>query len=184
MILAHIVATTVNGVIGINGGLPWNHVSTDLRFFKELTTGHVVIMGPNTHDSLPINPTASLLPGRFSVVDVDPKRGNKSTPLALQIPNLINEGKYAEIIPHIPQHIFSGVFYIIGGSDVYSRSIDSVDLVWRNVIHPKDDIEIKDGDHVVSYPIDILKRDFIRIKSDVLSDPNAAIICELWMRKK
>lgn len=184
MILAHIVATTINGVVGVNGSLPWNHVGADLRFFKELTMGRVVIMGVNTYDSIPVNPTASLLPGRFSVVDVNPNREDKYTPYALQVPSLIGENKYSEIAKHLPKHIDDGVYFIIGGGNIYSKSINDVDLVWRNVIHPKDEIIINEDDVVVTYPTDILKRDFVRIKSDVISDPKAAIICELWMRKK
>ena len=46
-----IVATAKNGVIGIDGQLPWR-LSTDLRRFKELTEGKPIIMGRRTWDSL------------------------------------------------------------------------------------------------------------------------------------
>lgn len=57
-----IVARAINGVIGRNGGLPW-HISADLKRFKRLTTGTVMIMGRRTFDSLP-----GLLPGRRHIV--------------------------------------------------------------------------------------------------------------------
>jgi len=60
--LALIVAVARNGVIGKDGGLPW-HVSEDLKHFKNTTTGHVIIMGRNTHDSI-----GRALPGRRNIV--------------------------------------------------------------------------------------------------------------------
>ena len=49
--LALIVAVARNGVIGKGGSLPW-HLSEDLRHFKKTTTGHAVIMGRKTYDSI------------------------------------------------------------------------------------------------------------------------------------
>jgi dihydrofolate reductase len=57
-----VVARAENGVIGKDGGMPW-HISEDLRRFKRLTTGTVMIMGRKTFESLP-----GLLPGRRHVV--------------------------------------------------------------------------------------------------------------------
>ena len=39
-----------NGGMGFNGTMPWPHNSADLTNFKELTTGHVVVMGRKTWD--------------------------------------------------------------------------------------------------------------------------------------
>ena len=50
--LALIVAAAANGVIGRDGKLPW-HLPDDLRHFREITTGHSVIMGRRTWQSLP-----------------------------------------------------------------------------------------------------------------------------------
>ena len=57
-----IVARAVNGVIGRDGKLPW-HISEDLKRFKRLTTGSVMIMGRRTFNSLP-----GVLPGRRHIV--------------------------------------------------------------------------------------------------------------------
>lgn len=46
-VFALIVARSKNGVIGANGTMPW-HIPADLKFFKQTTTGHPVIMGWNT----------------------------------------------------------------------------------------------------------------------------------------
>jgi dihydrofolate reductase len=60
-----IAAVARNGVIGSANALPW-HLPEDLRHFKELTTGHAVIMGRKTWESLPerFRP----LPGRRNIV--------------------------------------------------------------------------------------------------------------------
>jgi dihydrofolate reductase len=47
-----VAAVARGGVIGREGGIPW-HLPEDLAHFKELTTGHVVVMGRRTWDSLP-----------------------------------------------------------------------------------------------------------------------------------
>ena len=57
-----VVARASNGVIGKDGGLPW-HISADLKRFKALTMGSVLVMGRKTFDSLP-----KVLPGRRHVV--------------------------------------------------------------------------------------------------------------------
>ena len=60
-----VAAVARNGVIGRAGGLPWQ-IPEDLARFRELTTGHAVVMGRRTWDSLPerFRP----LPGRRNVV--------------------------------------------------------------------------------------------------------------------
>ena len=57
-----IVARATNGVIGRDGTLPWR-ISADLKRFKRLTLGSVMIMGRRTFDSLP-----GILPGRRHIV--------------------------------------------------------------------------------------------------------------------
>lgn len=60
-----IYARAANGVIGINGTLPW-HLPEDLAHFKRCTMGCPVIMGRKTWDSLPAK--FRPLPGRLNVV--------------------------------------------------------------------------------------------------------------------
>jgi dihydrofolate reductase len=57
-----VVARAQNGVIGKDGKLPW-HISADLKRFKALTMGSVMVMGRKTFESLP-----GLLPGRRHIV--------------------------------------------------------------------------------------------------------------------
>ncbi len=46
-----VLARARNGVIGNDGGLPW-HVPEDLKHFRRVTTGHAIIMGRKTYDSI------------------------------------------------------------------------------------------------------------------------------------
>ena len=60
--LALIAAVARNGIIGAGNALPWR-LPDDLRHFRALTTGHAVIMGRRTWESLP-----HALPGRQNIV--------------------------------------------------------------------------------------------------------------------
>lgn len=57
-----VLARAANGVIGVDGKLPW-HIPADLRHFKQLTKDRSMIMGRKTFDSLP-----GLLEGRRHIV--------------------------------------------------------------------------------------------------------------------
>lgn len=57
---------TQGGVIGLAGGLPWR-APEDLKFFKRVTMGTVLLMGRRTFDSI-LLATAKPLPGRTNVV--------------------------------------------------------------------------------------------------------------------
>ena len=60
--LSLIVATAQNNAIGRNNELLW-HISEDLKYFKSTTTGHPVIMGRKTYESI-----GRPLPGRRNIV--------------------------------------------------------------------------------------------------------------------
>jgi dihydrofolate reductase len=57
-----VAAVASNGVIGVDGRLPW-HLPEDLKHFKKLTLGHPIIMGRKTWESL-----GKALPGRENIV--------------------------------------------------------------------------------------------------------------------
>ena len=64
MTVKAILACDADWGIGKDGGLPWPHNPADLKWFKESTLNHTVIMGKATWDSLPVKP----LPNRVNVV--------------------------------------------------------------------------------------------------------------------
>ena len=53
-----IAAVSQNGVIGVNGDLPWR-IPGELKWFKKITMGSIIVMGRKTWESLP-----GPLPGR------------------------------------------------------------------------------------------------------------------------
>jgi dihydrofolate reductase len=61
-----IVAIAQNNAIGKDNRLLW-HIPADLKRFKMLTTGHTIVMGKRTFESLPVRP----LPNRRSIVITD-----------------------------------------------------------------------------------------------------------------
>lgn len=80
MIVSLIVAAAENDVIGRDGALPWR-LPKDARRFRELTTGHVVVMGRVTYDSI-VAALGRPLPDRASIVVTRaiPPSGSPATP--------------------------------------------------------------------------------------------------------
>jgi dihydrofolate reductase len=68
-----IVAAAANEVIGRGGALPW-HLPADLRHFRALTTGHAVVMGRLTHESI-VDRLGHPLADRTSIVISRTMRG-------------------------------------------------------------------------------------------------------------
>jgi len=66
MKISFVVAVAKNGVIGSHNALPF-YIPEDLKHFKEITTGHTVLMGKNTFDSI-MKQLGKPLPNRKNVV--------------------------------------------------------------------------------------------------------------------
>jgi len=64
MTIKAILACDADWGIGKDGDLPWPHNPADLKWFKQSTLNHTVVMGKATWDSLPVKP----LPNRVNVV--------------------------------------------------------------------------------------------------------------------
>lgn len=62
MTVAIVVAMGSDGVIGVDGAMPW-HLPDDLAHFKRVTLGHPMIMGRKTYESI-----GRPLPGRTTIV--------------------------------------------------------------------------------------------------------------------
>ena len=61
-----------NNVIGINNSLPW-HLSDDLKRFKAITTGHQIVMGRKTYESIgkPLPNRVNFVLTRSSDIKID-----------------------------------------------------------------------------------------------------------------
>jgi len=119
-----IVAMATNGVIGINGDLPWK-LSADLRRFKQLTMGHAIIMGRKTYDSLATRLGGGLLPGRTSIV-VTRQDAYPLAAGALRANNL----EAAIALARDDSEVF-----IIGGAEIYRAAMPLVDRMYVTVVN-------------------------------------------------
>jgi dihydrofolate reductase len=104
-----ILAKNQNGVIGKDNTLPW-HLLEDMKRFKELTDGQIVVMGKNTWESLP---------DRFKPL---PNRKNIVISTSLKdIPNEVTVcSSIIETIDEIVKYPDKEI-WIIGGASIYKQ---------------------------------------------------------------
>ncbi len=112
-----IVAVAENGVIGNQNRLLW-HIAEDLRRFRHITTGHPVVMGRKTWESL-----GRPLPGRENVVVT---RQELSLDGARTVHSLAEA--YALFPPE--EEVF-----IIGGAQIYAEALPVADRFYLTRVH-------------------------------------------------
>ncbi len=123
MILSHIVAAAENGTIGVEGSLPWD-IPEDMRFFKDKTKNHIVIMGRKTFESLP-----AALPHRLNIViSRQPDYKAKGAIVVFSLDQALEICK--QNIPKYGEEIF-----IIGGGEIYKQSMSKVDKIYLTRIY-------------------------------------------------
>jgi dihydrofolate reductase len=108
-----LAAVARNGVIGAGGGLPW-HLPDDLRRFKELTLGHVLVMGRRTYESI-----GRPLPGRTTVVltrQPDWEAGSEDVVVATSVAQALTTAS------EIDDEVF-----VVGGAEVYAETLPLAD---------------------------------------------------------
>lgn len=117
-----IAAKAENNVIGSRNDLPW-YLPADLKHFKELTTGHAVVMGRKTYESI-MTRLGHALPDRRNVV---------LTWQAIDLPD-------AEVIHDVRdiEKLGDDVF-VIGGASVYAATIDMADTLYLTDVHAQID---------------------------------------------
>lgn len=101
-----IVAIGKNYAIGKDGKLPW-HYSSDLRFFKETTSGNAVVMGRKTYESI-----GKPLPKRLNIVF------SRSAAFARRTDIFVVDDK--EKILSLVNYL-KGDVYVIGGAQTYAE---------------------------------------------------------------
>ena len=109
--------------IGKAGKMPWHH-SADMQWFKETTTGHVVIMGRKTFESMESRP----LPNRTNIVISSSLYDSDKDDLQLEVDKTTGaEFYYApslEKAVEYAQNIATDDIFIIGGASVYKQALD------------------------------------------------------------
>lgn len=117
-----IVAMTSEGVIGKRNDLPWK-LKGDLPRFKRLTTGHTVIMGRNTYNSI-----GRPLPNRHNIVLDFEKR---------PIPGAMVCGSIEEALQLAGSQ--SKEIFVIGGASIYEQMLPYVERL--HISHVKNNYE-------------------------------------------
>lgn len=114
MNLIIIAAIGKNRELGKNNDLIWK-TKEDMQFFKEKTTGHHIVMGRNTFESLP-----RILPNRTHIVLT---RSNILLPKEVICVNSIEE--FLNYIKELDDDI-----YVIGGAQIYKELIDYSNIMY------------------------------------------------------
>ena len=110
MTLTIIAALGRNRVIGVDNRMPW-HISEDLRRFKALTSGHPVVMGRKTFESI-----GKALPGRDNIVIT--RSRDFDAPGCRVVHSLAEALTAAQGAPEI---------FVIGGAEIYALALPLAD---------------------------------------------------------
>lgn len=119
-----VAAVAENGVIGKDNQLVW-HLRDDMKFFKELTTGHVILTGRKNYESIP---------EKFRPL---PNRVN-----CIMTRNAAYDAPGTQVFPDFASWIadFQGderELFIIGGGEIYRQALeqDIVDEMYITHVH-------------------------------------------------
>lgn len=104
-----LVAYAHGRVIGKGGQMPW-HLPNDLKYVKQLTTGHTVVMGRKTYESI-----GKPLPNRRNVVLTRDRKFN--------VPGV-------DVVHSKKEILALGDVFILGGADVYAQFMDEADRLY------------------------------------------------------
>lgn len=120
MSLSIIVAIGEGNVIGKKNGLPW-YLPADLRHFKQLTSGHAIIMGRKTFESLgkPLQNRVNIVLARETDYHPEGCMVAHSIDEALAFPEVRNDGEV----------------FIIGGGEIFKQMIDRVVTLYVTEVH-------------------------------------------------
>lgn len=145
--LTIIAAASENGVLGKDGGIPW-HLPDDFKRFKELTSGHHIIMGRKTFESFP-----KPLPNRTHVILT--KQKDYIAPDGCVVVN--------NVLDAINRCPIGEESFIIGGGEIYHKFIQLADKIDLTIVHgefegdaffPKLNKLIWDVETKIHHPID------------------------------
>lgn len=118
MRLSIIVAMSENRVIGRNNQLPW-HLPADLKRFKQLTTGHAVVMGRKTFDSI-----GKPLPNRRNIVITRDKTFHAE---GIDVAHGLDE---AIALVKDQDEVF-----IAGGAEIFREAAGGADRMYITLVH-------------------------------------------------
>lgn len=113
---------TQGRVIGSGNTLPWD-LPEDMKRFRQLTTGHPVIMGRKTYECI-----GHVLPNRTNIVVTSRKDIATIPDILHSCPYITDAVKCATFSPGAEE------IFIIGGGEIYKQTIDLVDKLYLTII--------------------------------------------------
>jgi dihydrofolate reductase len=139
MLFSLILASTLNGGIGINGRIPWN-LKEEMSIFKQITTNvncyikkNAVIMGYDTWKSLPYKP----LKNRINIILTSKKNVIQETDDIKTFDNFDTALEYCE------HNIYIDKVFVIGGSSLYNLCLNNptyfnkIDKIHLSIVYEK-----------------------------------------------
>jgi len=120
-----VVAMTPEGLIGAGGKLPW-HLPQDLKRFATLTTGHAIVMGRKTFDSI-----GKPLPRRRNYV-ITRNAQPPAVPGVMWVPSLTAAVAAA-------QSAGEAELFVVGGSAIYAQALavaERLDITYIHIFPP------------------------------------------------
>ena len=118
MIVTMVVAIGENNAIGKNNELLWC-LPKDLRHFKTITSGHTVIMGRKTYESV-----GKPLPKRRNIIIT------RNTELTVDGAEVVHTIEDALELCKSDEEVF-----IIGGAEIYKMAMKHTDKIFLTVVH-------------------------------------------------
>jgi dihydrofolate reductase len=128
MMISLVVAIAENGVIGRNGGLPWQ-LSSDLKTFRRVTIGKPVIMGRKTFQSLkkPLDRRDNIVVSRDASFRHEGAIVERDFAAALARATACAEARGV------------GEIMVIGGTDVFNEALPMARFIYKTEVHARPD---------------------------------------------
>lgn len=162
--VVHVVAMDKNNCIGKGNALPW-HISSDLKHFKAITQGGVVIMGRKTLESM-----GRALPNRVNwVITRDPSWQFEGVKVAHSIEDALNEA-LTDV-----QHSEKASLFIIGGGEIFTQTLNIADRLELTHV----DLDVQGDAH---YPK--ISEDFQKVNSEHHQDEKSLVKFEFATYQK
>src|SRR5215472_9938397 len=122
-------AAAHDDVIGDEGRIPWR-LPADMRRFARMTSGHAVVMGRVTYESI-IGKLGRPLPGRHSIVI---SRGSPGGP-SEAVTWVASPSAAAEAAESVRERLEQRDWFVIGGASVYQQMLTYVDAIHLTRVH-------------------------------------------------
>src|SRR5450631_3196829 len=120
-----VIAVAENDAIGRDNSLPW-HLSADLRRFKALTWGKIILMGRKTYESI-----GTALPGRTNLVLT---RSRSFAPADAVVVGSLDEARHAARD--------AAALMVIGGAEIYAQCLPMAACIHLTLVH----VRVADAD--------------------------------------